>query len=316
MAADRPLPRVLSYDVVDVFTDEAFAGNPLAVVHGAEHLDDGQLLAIAKEFNLSETTFPMPLTAADAEAGADYRVRIFTPGTEIPFAGHPTLGTAWVLRRRGDLAPGQRLQSCGAGLVGVAVPDDPAGPVELSAIARDHARELGADDTATVAGLVGLAPADAVGRALVAGCGLTWVFLQVTPETVGRARAASTALTETDVDLSGLRDPVDGVSVFALTDGSDGVLQVSARVFVPGFGIPEDPATGSAAAGLGLVLVRLGRAAPVGSSRYRIEQGVALGRPSVLAGRVEAADGVATTAHVAGQVVAVARGEIAVPRSL
>ncbi|HET6165263.1 MAG TPA: PhzF family phenazine biosynthesis isomerase, partial [Marmoricola sp.] len=88
----------LEYDVVDVFAREPFAGNQLAVVHGAEDLSDAQLLAVAREFNFSETAFPVP-------AGhARYRNRIFTPGGEVPFAGHPTLGTAWVLRERGALS--------------------------------------------------------------------------------------------------------------------------------------------------------------------------------------------------------------------
>jgi trans-2,3-dihydro-3-hydroxyanthranilate isomerase len=148
----------LSYDVVDVFTDQAYAGNPLAVVYGAERLSTAQLNAIAREFNLSETTFPLPLTAADRSAGADYRVRIFTPGDEVPFAGHPTLGTAWALRERGLLQSGRRLQSCPAGLVGVSVPTDPTGAVELSAPPGDAARSLPENDAGQLAELVGLAP--------------------------------------------------------------------------------------------------------------------------------------------------------------
>jgi trans-2,3-dihydro-3-hydroxyanthranilate isomerase len=88
------LPAMLQYDVVDVFTDRPFAGNPLAVVHGAESLADEQLHAIATEFNLSETTFPSVPADGGAAGGDAYDVRIFTPGGEIPFAGHPTLGTA------------------------------------------------------------------------------------------------------------------------------------------------------------------------------------------------------------------------------
>lgn len=92
--------RELSFDVVDVFADAPYAGNQLAVVHDSDGLDDGQLLAIAREFNYSETSFPTPVDEHR------YRVRIFTPGGEIPFAGHPTLGTAWVLRGRGALTAG------------------------------------------------------------------------------------------------------------------------------------------------------------------------------------------------------------------
>ena len=103
----------LAYDIVDVFTDRPFAGNQLAVVHGAGGLSTEQCQAIAQEFGYSETTFPVP--GGDRE----YAVRIFTPGSEIPFAGHPTLGTAWVLRHRGELGGSEVTQHCGAGDVGV-----------------------------------------------------------------------------------------------------------------------------------------------------------------------------------------------------
>ena len=117
---------MLEYEVVDVFTDTAFAGNPLAVVLGAEDLETAALQAIAREFALSETAFPMAPTT-----GADYRLRIFTPEVELPFAGHPSIGTAWVLAQRGELAPGEVVQSCGAGELRLQVAAD-AGPVTLT----------------------------------------------------------------------------------------------------------------------------------------------------------------------------------------
>jgi trans-2,3-dihydro-3-hydroxyanthranilate isomerase len=317
MPGSQTSPQQLAYDVVDVFTARPFAGNPLAVVYGAEALATDQLQAIAKEFNLSETTFPVPLTDADVVAGADYRLRIFTPGGEIPFAGHPTLGTAWALRERGALPAGSRTQACGAGLIGVEVPADPSAPVALSATPRDHAQPLSPAETAEIAALAGLEADDVIGPAYFAGCGLTWAYLQVGAEAVQRSRPVGRTLMETAVDRSQLRDPVDGVSVFAqvesrAADDADGLL-LSSRVFVPGFGIPEDPATGSAAAGLGLVLVAMGLASAAGETSYRIEQGVAMGRPSILDGRVEAVDGVATMVHVAGRVAAAASGTIRVP---
>lgn len=306
----------LSYEVVDVFTSRPFAGNPLAVVYGAEDLTTEQLQAIAVEFNLSETTFPVALTGADRETGADYRVRIFTPTAEIPFAGHPTIGTAWSLRQRGMIGTGQRLQSCRAGLIGVAVPADPTDALELSAVPRDHARRLSAAETATAASLVGLGADDVVGPAYAAGCGLSWLYLQVVPPAVAKARPTGRKVIETDIDLAGILDPLDGVDVFALASagpGSGATLLVSSRVFLPGYGIPEDPATGSAAVGLGLVLVAAGHAVADGVTRYRIDQGVDMGRPSVLAGRVEASDGTAVRSHVAGQIVPVSSGQIVVP---
>jgi trans-2,3-dihydro-3-hydroxyanthranilate isomerase len=308
--------RRLSYDVVDVFTDRAFAGNPLAVVYGADDLSGDQMLAVATEFNLSETTFPVPLTASDRAAGADYRLRIFTPGGEIPFAGHPTIGSAWALRVRGDIDGEEVTQACGAGMIAVRLGAAPTDPVELRAAARDAARMLTAAEVEAVVPLVGLKVADVAGPAYLAGCGLSWLYLRVRPEAVPRARPSGVRLADVAVDQSGLMDPIDGIDVYALApDGSDATsgLQIFSRVFVPGFGIPEDPATGSAAVGLGLALVASGLAAPEGQTPYRIEQGVEMGRPSVLAARVEAAGGTGTEAYVAGEVVPIASGTIAVP---
>src|SRR3954452_6556177 len=118
----------LAFDVVDVFTHQPFAGNQLAVVHGADGLTTEQCQALAREFNFSESTFP-GTPVADG-----YATRIFTPAQEIPFAGHPTLGTAWVLRSRGLLTADRVTQHCGAGEVGVRFDGD---LVELSATPRD-----------------------------------------------------------------------------------------------------------------------------------------------------------------------------------
>jgi trans-2,3-dihydro-3-hydroxyanthranilate isomerase len=302
----------LSYDVVDVFTDRPFAGNPLAVVYGADSLPTAAMHAIAREFNLSETTFPVPRTPDESPASADYSVRIFTPGGEVPFAGHPTLGTAWALRERGLLSPGERVQSCPAGLIGVRIAADPTDLVELSASPGDPARALSEHDAEELAGLVGVRPADLAGAAYAAGCGLTWLYLCVTEEAVASSRPSARPLSETGIDLSFLEDPVDGVDVYSL-DSTDGEIAVHSRVYVPGFGIPEDSATGSAAAGLGLVLVASGVAAAEGETPYTISQGVEMDRPSRLLGRVEATAGAGTLVHVAGQVVPVATGSIAVP---
>jgi trans-2,3-dihydro-3-hydroxyanthranilate isomerase len=312
MPSQQTSPDLLEYEIVDVFAGQAFAGNPLAVVHGAESLRADQLQALAREFNLSETTFPMPLADDDIAAGADYRVRIFTPATELPFAGHPTLGTAWALARRGAIGVGDRKQACGAGLIGLRVPADESEPVELTAAPRDRARELTESETHELAALVSLSPADLAGPAYVAGCGLTWTYLPIVDAALPRARTVGRALSETSVDLSGLLDPVDGVDVFSADAGAEAV-RVRSRCFVPGFGIPEDPATGSAAAGLGLVLVAMGLAAADGETSYEIEQGVDMGRPSALYGRVEASDGVATGVRVSGRVVPIARGFIRIP---
>jgi len=279
---------VLTYDVVDVFAESPFAGNQLAVVHGAGDLDDAALLTIAREFNFSETTFPTPVSPER------YRVRIFTPGGEIPFAGHPTLGTAWVLRANGALAATQVVQECAAGEIGVSFPGD---LVELAAEPRDLIGPLDDDVVDDVLAAVGLRPEDRDGEAWLAGTGLTFVHVPVTEEAVRRARVATTMPA-----LPAGNDPLGGIDVYAVGAG----LEIHARVFVPELAVPEDPATGSSAAGLGLALRARGLIDDGG--RYRISQGTEIGRPSVLLGRLDG-----PRVHVAGAVHPVARGEIRRP---
>ena len=303
---------VLTYDIVDVFSDRPFAGNQLAVVHGAQDLTAEQCLAVAREFNFSETTFPV--TRQRAGASVEYATRIFTPGGEIPFAGHPTLGTAWVLRHRGLLGEltgeGEATQVCGAGRIGVRFAD---ALVELSAPPRDLLGPLDESLAEALLGDLGLSREDLVGPAWLAGCGLTFVHLPVRDEAVGSAVPSTRPLGEYAHRLAALgtaQDPVEGVNLFSVS-GDAPALTVHSRVFVPGLSVAEDPATGSAAVGLGVALVAAGRLPDGG--RYDITQGVEMGRPSTLYGRVEASGGEARLCHVAGHVQPVASGEIAVP---
>lgn len=296
---------MLSYDVVDVFTDRPFAGNQLAVVHGAGELSGEQCLTLAREFGYSETTFPVP------RDDRDYFTRIFTPGGEIPFAGHPTLGTAWVLRSRQELSGESVVQHCGAGEIGVRFAAD--GSVELSAAPHDLA---GPVDDALVAALledVGLSLADLAGPAWLAGAGLTFVHLPVREDAVARAVPSTRPLREYADRLAAvgtIADPVEGISLHHVS-GSAPDLWVRSRVFVPGLSVPEDAATGSAAAGLGMALVASERL-PEGG-RYTITQGVEMGRPSTLSGRVEASSGSVDRVHVAGRVQPIASGQVALP---
>lgn len=293
-------PEFLEYDVVDVFATTPFAGNQLAVVHGAAELPDEALLAIAREFNFSETTFPTPVDEGR------YRARIFTPGGEIPFAGHPTLGTASVLRDRGVLGESAVVQECGAGEIGVRFDRD---QVELTAAPRDLAGPLGDAFTAQLLEGVGLERSELDGDVWLAGTGLTFVHLPVREDAVARAVVPRRAVRDL-ADLPQTGDPLDGLNVYAVRGRSGDALDVHSRVFVPGLSVPEDPATGSAAAGLGLALHARGLLEDGG--RYQISQGTEIGRPSVLHGRIEADDAV-TAVHVAGAVHFVARGHIRVP---
>ena len=296
---------MLDFDVVDVFGEGPFSGNQLAVVRGTAGLTDDQLLAIAREFNFSETTFP----GATDETG--YDVRIFTPGGEIPFAGHPTLGTAWVLRLHGLLPPDRDevVQRCGAGDIGVRFDAH----VELTATPRDLAGPLAESVVDQLLGDLGLAPGDLAGDAWLAGTGLTFVHLPVHADAVARAHPSVRPLAEYAADLPDCLDPTDGINLHSVdaTGTPGGPVQVHARVFVPGLDVAEDPATGSAAAGLGMALVAAGHL-PEGGA-YEIHQGLEMGRPSRLHGRVQVDDGAVVRCHVGGQVHPVARGSIRLP---
>ena len=282
----------LAYEIVDVFTDRPFAGNPLAVVFGAEALATEQMQALALEFNLSETVFVLPPT----QVGATYRARIFTPVEELPFAGHPSVGAAVTASRRGMFGVGQVTQECGAGVLPVEVT---ASGATLTGGSPTLGPEL---DPEPLLEIAGLDAADHAGPApRVAGCGLEFPYLPVHPEAVARARVDPAAAE---------RYGVAHVSVFSW----DATAQTAhARVFVPGIGVPEDPATGSAALGLGVWLVASGLLPGDGRSDYAVRQGVEMNRPSALTCTVTAAQGVAIGATVYGQVMPVARGEIAVP---
>ena len=286
----------LDYDVVDVFTDRPYAGNPLAVVHGGDGLATPQLQALAREFNLAETTFPTVRAG-----GSSYDVRIFTPAEELPFAGHPTLGTAWLLRRQDQLERDDVVQHCGAGEVPVRVEADMA---ELTARPRYlHRRE----DADALAEAVGVGLHDVEGPAYEASAGLGWVFLRVRADAVGRARVPGSGWSVQPVGA----DLVGGVCVWSGASGDP--VPVHARVFCPDVGVTEDPATGSAAAALGPVLVAHGSAAHDGETAYRIAQGAEIGRPSTLHGRVEVDGGNPVRVQIGGGVAHVAAGRIAVP---
>ena len=282
----------LRYDVVDVFTDRPYAGNPLAVVHGAHELSTGQMQAIARELDLSETTFPLPPT----EDGADYRVRIFTPSVELPFAGHPSVGTAWALARDGVIAHGERVQQCGAGLLPVRVD---AGGARIGG----GAPVVGDDrDAGALAAAVGLVHDDVDGAAApgIASAGVPYVFLLVRRDAVACAVP----------DHAAIRALTDGLTGLVVCSVDADATRVHARMFAPGSGVDEDPATGSAAVALGVFLADRGLVPPESEHAFTIVQGAEIGRPSTLHTTVTCAGGAAVSTTVAGGVAAVARGEL------
>jgi trans-2,3-dihydro-3-hydroxyanthranilate isomerase len=286
----------LSFDVVDVFAERAFAGNPLAVVHGADHLDTAQLAAIAREFNLSETVFPLPPT----EAGASYRARIFTPAEELPFAGHPSVGVAWVLARDGVIDYGDAVQECAAGLLSVSVDADGA---RISGGPPSVGPRL---DALALAEAVGLTAADVdpVAEPGTASAGLEHVFLPVHPDALARARVP---------EAGALRAATGGLGMVNVVALDLAAGRVRSRMFGPGVGVNEDPATGSAALGTGVWLAANGLVPPDGTASYTVRQGEWMGRPSLLECTVTTRGGLVEKATVEGTVVPVAAGRIRVP---
>src|SRR5690349_10212233 len=277
----------LSYEIVDVFTDRPFAGNPLAVVFGADSLARDQMQALAREFNLSETVFVLPPTVPEAT----YRARIFTPAAELPFAGHPSVGVAVTQMRRGLFPPGPVHQECGAGVLPIDVRADGSATLTGGTPVCGPPVEVDPLLAAT-----GLAPSDLDGPPpREAGCGISFTYLGVRPDAVARAVAGS---------YSG------DICVYAWDPSAN---RSHARVFAGASGVAEDPATGSAALGFGVYLVATGLLPGDGESSYVVHQGMEIHRPSTLDCTVTASGGSAVRATVSGHVVPIARGQIAVP---
>jgi trans-2,3-dihydro-3-hydroxyanthranilate isomerase len=285
----------LRYDVVDVFTaDGAYTGNPLAVVHGGSVLSAAQMQAIAAEFGLSETAFPLAPTAA----GADYRLRIFTPSRELPFAGHPSVGAAWVLADAGLIRTGQVVQECGAGLLPVRV------EAHGAQVDGGHPEVGPALDGAALAATVGLGAADLDidVPAGVAAAGVPFAFLPVRGDAVARAEPDPAALRR---ELSA----TPGLTGLAVVAFDPAAWRAHVRMFAPDVGVSEDPATGSAAVALAVFLADRG-VVPDGQTGLVVAQGAEMGRPSELAVLVTVRDGAAVTTSVQGKVARVARGEL------
>ena len=294
------------YYTADVFTDRRFGGNPLAVLPDARGLGTEQMLAVTREFNYSETTFVLP----PEREGETCRVRIFTPGGEVPFAGHPTVGTAHVLAAIGQVpltGPETRLVlGEGVGPVPVTVRGVDGVPTfaQLS-VAQLPTEEAPAAVAAAIAGVLSLAPEDVLGgdyAPRVTSCGLPFLLVALRDRgAVGRARVRM------DAWEAALRGSTGSeIMVFAMD--ADAGADVRARVFVPGLNVPEDPATGSACAALGGYLAA--RTPRDGTVRWVVEQGVEMGRPSRLEVEADKAGGAITAVRVGGQSVLVCEGSI------
>jgi trans-2,3-dihydro-3-hydroxyanthranilate isomerase len=271
--------RRLHYHRVDVFTDRAFGGNPLAVFTNGRGLSTETMQAIAKEFNLSETTFVVP----PDDARHDWRVRIFTPGSELPMAGHPTVGTSFVLAREHLVKPAPEETSI--------VLEEGVGPVPVRIVFRDGQPVFAEmtqplptfgqrlEDRAAVAEMLSLNARDLDDDlpVEVVSCGVPFLFVPL--RSLDAARRARPRADQMERVCEGVVAPE--VFVFTREVEHDGAA-VHSRMFAPALGVPEDPATGGASGPLGCYLVRHGVLSGDPSVAFVSEQGIEMGRPSFI----------------------------------
>ncbi len=298
------MTRVLRMWQVDAFTDVPYRGNPCAVFFDGGDLSDAQMQQIAQEMNLSETVFLCPPTTADA----DYRARIFTPRSELPFAGHPTISAAfsvWRSMRDAGFGPMPTVlrQECGAGIVPVEISPQDGTQVFTMTQMRPAFRAF---DTgkADVAAMLGCDPGDLLDPALDASStGIWWMFARCrSPEVVAALEPDMTAISALSQETG-----ITGLAAWSVGATQAGV-DVKLRGFAPAEGVPEDPVTGSANGCLAALIARDGilGAAPFS---YVAEQGVEMGRAGKIFVSCDAAD---AAPRVGGKVVRVMTGDLAI----
>jgi trans-2,3-dihydro-3-hydroxyanthranilate isomerase len=287
--------RSFSFVTVDVFTDRRFGGNPLAVFPDARGLTDAEMQALAAEFNLSETTFVLP----SADPANTARVRIFNRKSEMPFAGHPNVGTGWVLGKQGRASGGKLRFEEIAGLVEIDVAS------ELVTIAAPQALSLGPEmPVELLANCVGLAASDIVVRAhrpVSASVGNSFVVAEVSGDALTRAVPDLGRFREAAAQYTAM-----GPNRLPLYLYAHDSKRIRARMFSPLSGTTEDAATGSAATPLAALLLSL---TPAAVADYDLVQGVEMGRPSrLVCSAYRASDGI--RARVGGNCVPVLSGEV------
>ena len=299
----------MRFYTADIFTSTRFGGNQLAVLPDARGLTDEQMLAITREFNYSESTFVFP----PDDPRHTRRVRIFTPGGEIPFAGHPTVGTAFVLAAIGEIPL--------SGAETRIVLEEKVGPVPVVIRTTDgrpsfcqfsvaRLPEVGPPlpSRADLASCLSIDEGDLLDGAWnpqIVSCGLEFAFVPVRDRgIVARSRMHLERWEKHLANTLG-----QAVMIFAM-EAEEAGHDVHARMFAPGFGVPEDPATGSACAALGGYLAA--RSRQDGTLRWVVEQGYEMGRPSLIEVEADRTDGRITAVRVGGASVMVCEGSITV----
>lgn len=297
--------RKLRYHLVDVFTERAFGGNQLAVCTDGRNLSTELMQAIAKEFNLSETTFVLP----PEDASNNFRVRIFTPGSELPMAGHPTVGTSYILARE------RMIETSGAEIT--IIIEEGVGPIHVQLNFKAGQPDLiwmqqplpkfgpRLEDVRGVAEMLSIAP-DEIEENLpieVVSCGVP--FLYVPLKSLQAARSIRFRLDVWERLLGNLG--VSEVFVFTKETELEG-SSVHSRMFAPALGIQEDPATGAASGPLGCYLVRHKVLPTSQRSEFTSEQGIEMGRPSIIKIVIEQEAGKISRVRIGGRCVFMGEG--------
>lgn len=294
------------YHTLDVFTDRVFGGNPLAVFPDARGIPPARMQRAARELNLSETVFVLPPETAEGTR----RLRIFTPGVELPFAGHPTVGTAILLALLGEVP----LEDGEARVVF----EEGAGPVPVTIRGRGGKADFAQLSAAMLperrpspvargelAALLGLSAEDVAEDAEAVSCGVPFLIVPVrTIDALGRIRVDHATW-----DRRLAREWAPHVYAWTPAEGGAGFR---VRMFAPAMGIAEDPATGAAASSFAGYLA-LREAAEDGAFRWTVEQGIEMGRPSTLRLEADKAGGRVTAIRVGGSAVAVGEGWMEIP---
>jgi trans-2,3-dihydro-3-hydroxyanthranilate isomerase len=295
----------LRYAIVDVFAEAPLQGNPAAIVFDADAVDGARMQAIAREFNLSETAFI--LTPRDPAHTA--HVRLFTPGSEVPFAGHPNIGAAFALANDQPLRGNDLVFEEKAGLVRLQLDRDGERTVGASLTAPRTVSTQEAPSVPAVAAALSLQEWEIVTTThppITASVGLEFMFVEVSNlQALGRARAHLPAF-----DLIRASHRIEGVHLYVKWPGEDGA-RIQARNLSPYDGIGEDPATGSATASLTALLAQLD---PRADCDFHLEarQGVEMGRPSLLHGYAEKRNGKVAPPRISGRCVAVMQGMLTI----
>ena len=288
------------FETLDVFTDQKFTGNQLAVLMDAQGLSTEEMQTITREFNLSETTFVLP----PEDPAHTARVRIFTLGYEMPFAGHPTVGTAIAIARARGIEGALKLE-LNAGLFPVEV--DLSGAAAFAEFQNPNLpREMGPAPSADALEAALSLPAGSLDRDAhrprLMSAGADYIYARAPLDIVRAARIDSASFSALQ-----LQDTV-GVYLYAVGGEADNAAY-HARMFAPDAGIPEDPATGSAAAAFP-GQIAASETLSDGTHHWLIEQGFEMGRPSRIHAVVEASGGAVASVRIGGHAVPVQKGQL------